>query len=595
MSGTDEMLATVRVLGVPFDTDDEMFSRWFLFARGFMGAAITTASDQGQVGFVLFSTLENATAAIHALDGRTLSSAEAPGGVVTLGADLAKNQLRLNGPRPFSELEAQPKVQLSSTEVTHRAENPPSNAIVISNLSIGVSDKEIIALTDDLPGFLEMTSSKSDDEKKVVCLHFECIDTCAAALSSVRSSSLTPIYGELLDCQFAVAGDPQSDDLGVGNLSHKGDTRSKGGGLGSSTLLITSMPMGYTEKELTSFVSDVCGGFKSLRLSPSSGGRKEACLINFASPEQAHAGMERLLESVFSDCTQDKNFKIEFAGIEGSHNGRTERSTSKTHGAEAILTPTAKHPSPAYAMRGPAAATAMPNSMYSGSDSGNDASSEWQQQQQQQQEAKSKPVGNEKCSTVFTSNLHRNCTEDELTQFFGTGFDGFIRLKFSPSTPSRGGMCWIRFASIDSAENAIAMIRSAGMSLSGDPGKPLQVDFARNDLDCRGVDQRAGPAHETTTVLMGNPPCDTLFVGSVPPEVTEEETHACLALLPGFLRMKFVASGIKSVAFAQFDSVESAVNGLSVLKESAFPSAPTQPIECEYSKNSLDNKRPRYG
>eukprot|EP00927_Polykrikos_kofoidii_P001320 TRINITY_DN1047_c0_g3_i1.p1 TRINITY_DN1047_c0_g3~~TRINITY_DN1047_c0_g3_i1.p1 ORF type:complete len:558 (+),score=96.92 TRINITY_DN1047_c0_g3_i1:83-1756(+) len=557
MSGGDkEVLATVRVVGVPFDTDDEMFSRWFLFARGFMGAAITTASDKGQVGFVRFSTLENAMAAIHALDGRTLLSAEAPGGVVSLAADLAKNQLRLNGPCPFSQLEAQPRVQLPSTNVTHCVENPPSNAIVISNLSIVVSDKEILALTDDLPGFLELTSSRSHDEKKVVCMHFECIDTCAAALPCVRSSSLTPAYGELLDCQFALAGDPQADDLGVGNLSHSETASSKGCDPRSSTLLVTSMPMGYTEKELTDLVSEVCSGFKSLRLSPSNGGMKEACLIQFASPERAHAGMERLLESVFNDCKLDTSFKIELA-------------------AEAVLEPTAKHRSPAFS-----------NSMHTGSDGGFNASSE--------QQAGSKPNSTVKCSTVFTSNLHKTCTEDELTQFFGTGFDGFIRLKFSPATPTRGGMCWIRFASVGSAENAISMIQSSGMSLSGDPGKPLQVDFARNDLDCRGVDQRAGGAHETTQVLMGNMPCDTLFIGAVPPEVTEEETLSCLALLPGFLRMKFVAAGQTSVAFAQFDSVEVAANALSILKESAFPSAPTQPIECEFSKNRLDNKRPRY-
>eukprot|EP00927_Polykrikos_kofoidii_P086046 TRINITY_DN9528_c0_g1_i1.p1 TRINITY_DN9528_c0_g1~~TRINITY_DN9528_c0_g1_i1.p1 ORF type:complete len:726 (-),score=152.78 TRINITY_DN9528_c0_g1_i1:176-2353(-) len=723
MSGAhSEVVTTVRVFGVPFDTDESMFARWFLFARGFVRAAITTGSFKGQVGLVRFASLETAIAAIHALDGRTLSSPEAAGGLIKLSADLATSDLKVptNGNRPFSELEAQPRVHSRIPCEPPSIDNPPSRVMVISNLSAGVSEREILALAEQLSGFLAFKFGSKEVEKKAAFLHFTCIDACAAALPSVRNSSLAAAYGEQLDCRFAPIGTSQSDVMVIGNLSPEvsehelnavlmtfpgfrrlnystnknndpiafahfssveacanamhalhgsampsaltqllvcdfchaetSPETTQGASLApmapgqsSTTLRINSLPMGYTEHELTEFISTVCPGFRSLKLSLSNNGQDETCLVRFTTTDHAQAALDFMMVSLFKNCKHDANFKIEFVEARADHKGNAHQWERCDDSMD--LATTAKHPSPAHSRREPPPpknsspavfpvltnigggikkatfpiVTGSLNKQHQQQQIGEQdlqqqlweqqhlkqqqtreqQSKEQQQQQQQQREQhqrtqslSSNPTSSEgRCSTVFSSNLHRNCTEDELTHFFVSRFEGCVRLKFSAPTPMKGGMCWIRFASVEDAEKAISTIRSNAICLPGDPSKPLQVDFAKNDLDCRGVDSRA--EQDSTHALMGNPAGDTVFIGALPPEVSEQEILSCLAILPGFLRMKYVTSGPRPVVFAQFDSIESSAQALQVLHGSAFPSAPTQALDCQFSKNSLDSKRPR--
>merc|ERR1719195_1288067 len=87
-------------------------------------------------------------------------------------------------------------------------------------------------------------------------------------------------------------------------------------------------------------------------------------------------------------------------------------------------------------------------------------------------------------------------------------------------------------------------------------------------------------------------PCDTMFIGNLPPTVTEPEVTAVLLTLPGFIRVKLVGQGQpRPVAFALFDSVEVSASAMAVLAGTALPSAPGQLMTCEFSKNSLDKRQ----
>jgi len=217
------------------------------------------------------------------------------------------------------------------------------------------------------------------------------------------------------------------------------------------------------------------------------------------------------------------------------------------------------------------------------------------------------------CSTLYIWRLREGSSEEELHQFCTEYCPGFERLKYVPPTDGKWGMGFVKFASGAHANEALQTIRA--YSLPSNPGEALQVDFAKADLDepKRGgapaygalvppphappigasVRQFSAMAPPAVAASGGggqrsNPPCDTMFVGSVAPHISEEEVGNALATCAGFERMKMVGEGTERVmVFALFDSVASCTSAIQQLDGNALPSAPYQAIACQYSKNSL--------
>lgn len=242
------------------------------------------------------------------------------------------------------------------------------------------------------------------------------------------------------------------------------------------------------------------------------------------------------------------------------------------------------------------------------------------------------PARSTRCSTLFVGGLQANSseTEKELSDLVSQQCAGFERMKFRIH-PRHGGMAFAKFATADHAEAALQFLGS-GVALPSNPGHALQVELARNELDQKpdmpsGAPQTAlaalfeklqprprtqlpvgiapppaavRPAHlqqhqPRETVLSQQEPAqprDTLFVGRLPPTVTEDELSGVLTGLPGFLRAKLVGLGTaKPVAFVLFDSVEACAQALSELDGAALPSSPTHALACQFSKNSLDKRQ----
>eukprot|EP00419_Tripos_fusus_P012999 CAMPEP_0172668894 /NCGR_PEP_ID=MMETSP1074-20121228/9342_1 /TAXON_ID=2916 /ORGANISM="Ceratium fusus, Strain PA161109" /LENGTH=401 /DNA_ID=CAMNT_0013485599 /DNA_START=12 /DNA_END=1217 /DNA_ORIENTATION=+ len=203
--------------------------------------------------------------------------------------------------------------------------------------------------------------------------------------------------------------------------------------------------------------------------------------------------------------------------------------------------------------------------------------------------AESEP-GSESGSTLFIWKLHHENTEQELHQLCSEQCAGFERLKFVPPSNGKSGMCFVKFSSNDHASSALTIL--SNYALSSNPTEPLNIDFAKADLDTpKRTNMVVCPGVATTVVVREpklNPPCDTMFIAGLASSVNDEELSAALCTLPGFERMKLVNEGTeKAMAFAQFIDVQSCSDGIQALHGNALPSAATTALNCEFSKNSL--------
>lgn len=219
-------------------------------------------------------------------------------------------------------------------------------------------------------------------------------------------------------------------------------------------------------------------------------------------------------------------------------------------------------------------------------------------------------------STLYFGKLTSDVGEQDFYELFGL-CEGFERLKYVPPTEGKSGMCFAKFVSPYSAEMAKA--RVAGFALPSNPNVPLQVAFAKNDLDQpgnRGAVEVAPPLAASNggfaedyryrprfapappaapPVDTGSTPCDTMFIGNIAPNTTENELVNMLTTLQGFVRVKFVGEGTqRPMAFVLFDSEYACRVGIETLHGNALPSARNQALLCQFSKNSLDKPTPKY-
>eukprot|EP00747_Dinoflagellata_sp_TGD_P123334 gnl/TRDRNA2_/TRDRNA2_173799_c5_seq3.p1 gnl/TRDRNA2_/TRDRNA2_173799_c5~~gnl/TRDRNA2_/TRDRNA2_173799_c5_seq3.p1 ORF type:complete len:391 (+),score=71.90 gnl/TRDRNA2_/TRDRNA2_173799_c5_seq3:174-1346(+) len=249
--------------------------------------------------------------------------------------------------------------------------------------------------------------------------------------------------------------------------------------------------------------------------------------------------------------------------------------------------------------------------------------------------------GASQSSTLFLRKLGEYATEEELMHLFESRCDGFERLKFVAATTDKDAMCFAKFQTVHHAEIAQASID--GYILHSCPSTPLQVEFAKNDLDMPKTQGKGGSgkadAHHGDGYSKGgsfhrqehdygasqgrgysthhgsqqgyraapppsrgaassvpmpkganNAPCDTMFMTQIF-ESPEYEIEGALQTMPGFIRLKLINEGTdKCMAFALFDSVQAAAEGIEAFHGTSLPSAPHRAIMCDFAKNSLDKR-----
>lgn len=91
-----------------------------------------------------------------------------------------------------------------------------------------------------------------------------------------------------------------------------------------------------------------------------------------------------------------------------------------------------------------------------------------------------------------------------------------------------------------------------------------------------------------------NPPCDTLFVGNLPPHVSEEEIEGFFRNSIGnhfaACKVNRNASGRVS-AFVQFVDIEAAKDAHATLQGKELPGSDRGPMRIQFSKNALGKRR----
>eukprot|EP00892_Ulva_mutabilis_P003480 jgi/Ulvmu1/1503/UM011_0233.1 len=91
-----------------------------------------------------------------------------------------------------------------------------------------------------------------------------------------------------------------------------------------------------------------------------------------------------------------------------------------------------------------------------------------------------------------------------------------------------------------------------------------------------------------------NPPCDTLFVGNLPPHVSEEEVEGFFRNTMGnrftACKVNRNASGRVS-AFVQFADIEAAKEAHSTMQGKELPGSDRGPMRIQFSKNALGKRR----
>mmetsp|Transcript_92682 Transcript_92682/g.262067 ORF Transcript_92682/g.262067 Transcript_92682/m.262067 type:complete len:1080 (-) Transcript_92682:11-3250(-) len=524
-----------------------------------------------------------------------------------------------------------------------------SDTMTIANLSPLVSEEELMTVLTPLAGFRKLSYTHNMAGRKVASVKFNSVPNCALAMQRLNCSSLPSAPQQLISCEFgppenkpripvkgvvvppvkhapapkkavppkiaspASIGSREGGGLikpGLGIVAARSTTAAPSGISASgaakdsainpedraplNTLVISEMPTGLTEKELSDIIGAFCNGFEKVKLEPLVEGKMGSCRVKFKTVAQATAAMKTMKTNMFT------LMQVYYAEEEMEMPKTVPPPTPKAAvAAEPLMEAFAARQALLEAQVAQSQAEAnplafAPPGLYTLA------------QANGAQAADTAVLGagaGGRCSTLFTSNLQPHVTEEDLVEFFSGSFEGFVRLKFAPPSNGRGGMCWIRFATIEHADNAMHLIKSGGYRMACDPTKTLQIDYAKNDLDCRGVDARAGVAAAAQQVaaavagasvpLLGNTPCDTMFIGALAAEVTEQELLTYISLLPGFVKLKYVSGATRPVAFAQFDSVANCAQAVRVLHGKCLPSAPTHPLDCQYSKNSLDNKRPR--
>ncbi|PJF19677.1 Rna binding protein [Paramicrosporidium saccamoebae] len=90
------------------------------------------------------------------------------------------------------------------------------------------------------------------------------------------------------------------------------------------------------------------------------------------------------------------------------------------------------------------------------------------------------------------------------------------------------------------------------------------------------------------SVFAENPPCNTLYVGNLPPNANEMELRSIFATCPGFRRLSFKPKfGGSPMCFVEFDEIRTATMSMEQLYGTMLSNSTKGGIRLSYSKNPL--------
>ena len=92
-----------------------------------------------------------------------------------------------------------------------------------------------------------------------------------------------------------------------------------------------------------------------------------------------------------------------------------------------------------------------------------------------------------------------------------------------------------------------------------------------------------------------NPPCNTLYVGNLPPNTPAEELRALFSNCPGYRRLSFQNKANGAMCFVEFEDISYATHAMHRLHGLPLSTSTRGGIRLSYAKNSLGMRQPNSG
>eukprot|EP01136_Pigoraptor_vietnamica_P041199 Opistho-1_new@13901 len=87
----------------------------------------------------------------------------------------------------------------------------------------------------------------------------------------------------------------------------------------------------------------------------------------------------------------------------------------------------------------------------------------------------------------------------------------------------------------------------------------------------------------------GNPPCSTLFVANIPPQVAEQELRDLFVGFGGFRRLRLNSKGATPVCFVEFQEIHQAVQAMGALQGFQFSPNDRGGLRIEYARSKMSD------
>ncbi|KAF6258766.1 hypothetical protein COO60DRAFT_1691111 [Scenedesmus sp. NREL 46B-D3] len=131
-----------------------------------------------------------------------------------------------------------------------------------------------------------------------------------------------------------------------------------------------------------------------------------------------------------------------------------------------------------------------------------------------------------------------------------------------------------------------AFLAAAAAAAAATTGSPVHMPNVLSAMPLR-------PANfSPVTNLRDNPPCNTLFIGNLGDNTSEQELRTLLSSQPGYRQLKMVRGSKSTTAFVEFGDVGTAIMVHSALQGAVLPSSDRGGIRVQFSKNP-STRRPQ--
>ncbi|KAI9337601.1 hypothetical protein DFJ73DRAFT_628873 [Zopfochytrium polystomum] len=231
----------------------------------------------------------------------------------------------------------------------------------------------------------------------------------------------------------------------------------------------------------------------------------------------------------------------------------------------------------------------------------------------------------EEITTIFVVGFPEDIQEREFQNMFtfASGFEA-ATLKFPANFDADDGVPQykkqiIGFAKFRTRLEALqARDHLSGRKVDAERGCILKAEIAKKNLHTkRGISNDynalhaasqsfqpmnamiSNPLNANTNLNMinlnnnhNNPPCNTLYVGNLPPNTNENELRELFSKCPGYKRLSFRTRPNGPMCFVEFEDVQYAQVALNELHGSPLSNSIKGGIRLSFSKNPLGVRQP---